>query len=209
MKHRYSDLPESIVLDVPRGRKCTIVANNGQVQEFSTDDLPSKLFAKYEGIKEVSGILREVRLAQYSVEPIFNLQVFSENDFCGNRCYDIESMNKLCQLISLPWMYSIRSSMLQDEFVEKDTEQTQYWLYNPNDRYTLSFFKNGKIWETSVVFCEGYYYEIDKSKDEDPVIKKIVDEHNLPIKKPKPVKPVFFVTARAIARAEKMSLAIA
>lgn len=196
--------PEHILIEVPKGKECTV-----EGQTFSTDDLPDKLKATYEGLEPVRTIFREVNLIKYSVEPIFSLQINGRQDVYRAECYDIECVNRLCSIISQPWIHDIRSSMPEDKFVVRNTGENPYWLYTPDDKYDLSFSKDGKIWKTSVVFSGGYYYEIFQSIGEAPRINKVVNSNNLSIRKPKAVKPVIFLEAKAFEKMPEKSIEIA
>ena len=196
--------PEHILIEVPKGKECTI-----EGQKFSTDDLPDKLLATYEGLEPTNTIFREMSLIKYSVEPIFSLIRLGGSDYCGNECYNAESVNRLCKIISQPWMHSVRSSMPQDKFITRNTGENPYWLYTPKDNYHLNYVKDGKIWSASIISCEsGYYYELLKSKD-DSLIRKFVDRSNLSMGNPKAVKPVIFLDAKAFEKSSNMSLEIA
>ena len=118
MKLSYNDYPNEIQIEVPRERKCLITS--GTPQEFSTDDLPSTLPARFVGLETKQGVFRDLTLAKYVVEPIFNLRIYGRYNVYGCENYDIESINKLCKLISQPYMHSVRSSTPQDEFVSQN-----------------------------------------------------------------------------------------
>ena len=197
MKLQNGVFPEHVLIEVPKERQCIIEGQN-----FSTEELPSKLVATYEGIETIGKFFRDVNVAKYSVEPIFSLKIASRADYCGNECYNVESINRLCRLISQPWMRFVRSSVLEDKFVTRDTGENPYWIYTPNDEYHLTYVKNGKIWSTNIIACEhGYYYELIKSGDSS-LIKKAGDKSRLSIYAPKAVKPVVFLDAKSF---EKMS----
>ena len=207
MKLLYDDYPNEIQIEVPRERKCVITS--GTPQEFSTDDLPSTLSARFVGLETKQGVFRDTTLAKYVVEPIFNLRIYGRYNVYGCENYDIESINKLCKLISQPYMHSVRSSTPQDEFVSQNDIDREYWLYTPEDVNSLSFSKSGKIFKTVAVSAGGYYYEICKSEGESDVISKVVDYYNLPMRKPKAVRPVILLRPKAVVRAEKRVLAMA
>ena len=207
MKLSYNDYPNEIQIEVPRERKCLITS--GTPQEFSTDDLPSTLTARFVGFETRQGVFREFTLVKYVVEPIFDLRIYGRYNVYGCENYDIESINKLCMLISQPYMHSIRSSIPQDEFVSQNDTDREYWLYTPEDVNSLSFSKSGKIFKTVAVSAGGYYYEICKSEGESDVISKVVDYYNLPMRKPKAVRPVILLRPKAVVREEKRVLAMA
>ena len=207
MKLSYDDYPNEIQIEVPRERKCLITS--GTPQEFSTDDLPSTLTARFVGFETRQGVFREFTLAKYVVEPIFALRIFGRCSTYGFENYDVESINRLCNLISQPYMYGVRSSTAQDEFVTQDDTNKEYWLYTPEDVNSLSFSKDGKTFKANVVYAGGYYYEICESEGESNVIKKVVDYYNLPIRKPKAVRPVVLLRPKAVVREEKRVLAMA
>ena len=207
MKLSYDDYPNEIQIEVPRERKCLITS--GTPQEFSTDDLPSTLSARFVGLETKQGMFRDITLAKYVVEPIFDLRIYGRCSTYGFECYDIESVNRVCKLISQPWMYGVRSSTPQDEFVYQNDTDREYWLYTPEDGNALRFSKSGKIFKTTAVFAGGYYYEICKSEGESDVISKVVDYYNLPMRKPKAVRPVILLRPKAVVREEKRVLAMA
>ena len=207
MRLQYEDLPRQIPINVPRGRRCII--NNGIAQEFLTDDLPNTLIATLAGGETKHGILRESVFAKYLVESIFGLKVVGYSDIYGNECYDIENINRLCQIILEPWMYKVRSIMLSDEYDMENKRNEEYWIYTPKEKNSLNFSKEGKVYTSSVISAGGYYYEICKSQDESNVISKVVNSCNLPIRKPKAVRPVIFIKAKAVVREENRILAMA
>lgn len=204
MKLQNGIFPEHILIEVPKGKEC-IIGN----QIFSTDDLPDKLKATYEGVETVRTLFREIYLTKYSVEPIFSLKIINKQDEYSSECYDVECVNKLCKIITQPWMYFVRSSIPEDKFVTRNTGENAYWLYTPSEKYFLSFSKNGKIWMASVTFSGGYYYEICQSIGQDSKISKVVNRENLPICSPKAVKPVIFLDAKAFEKTQKTRLEIA
>ena len=207
MKLQYEDLPRQISIKVPKGRRC--IVNNGIIQEFLTDDLPNKLVATLEGVEAKQGTLRETIFVKYLVEPIFSFRIVGYNDIYGNECYDVENINKICQLISEPWMYKVRSTMLFDEYDSGTKKDTEYWIYTPKEKNSLSFSKCGEIYTSTVVSAGGYYYEICKSQNGSNVISKVVNPCNLPIRKPRAVRPVIFLKAKAVVKEENRILAMA
>ena len=63
--------------------------------------------------------------------------------------------------------YSEEDAIPQDEFVEQNTDEKPYWIYNPDDKYHALFSKKGVIWKTNVIGCDsGYYYEYYKSRND-------------------------------------------
>ena len=207
MKLSYDDYPREIEFEVPKGRKCTI--SSGTLQEFSTDDLPSTLSATFVGFETKQETFREVTLAKYAVEPIFALTIYGRYNIYGCENYDIESISKVCSLISQPWMYGVRSSTPQDDFVTQNDTDKEYWLYTPEDVNALSFSKAGRVFRVNAVLAGGYYYEICRSEGESNVIKKVVDYYNLPMRKPKAVRPVILLKPKAVAKVNEVALAMA
>ena len=200
---RSGDFPKNILLTVPKGRALAIGG-----QTFSTDDLPQKLFATFVALENVKMGWRKITLAKYSVEPIFNLRIIIRQDEYGNEYFDQNSINRICSLISQPEMKIVRSAVLQDQFVQQNTKERPYWLYNSDDRYYAFFSEEGVIWKTSILRCEGgYYYEYYKSKN-DQIFRKVEDRSTL-LDEPRAVKPVVFFDAKAFVKERKMSLAFA
>ena len=203
MKLYNGDFPKNILLSVPKGKAWTI---GGQI--FSTDDLPKKLLATFVSLEDVKLAWRKVTLVKYSVEPIFSMQIAIRQDGYGNEYYDVESINRICGLISQPGMKIVRSAIPQDEFVEQRTDEKPYWLYNPDDKYHAKFVEKGMVWTTSILGCDfGYYYECYSSKNGN-VIRKVGDR-SLLLEEPRAVKPVVFFDAKAFVKARKMNLAFA
>ncbi len=203
MELHNADFPKSILLSVPKGKAWTIGG-----QTFSTDDLPKKLQATFVSLEDVKMAWRRTTLVKYSVEPIFSLRLMSIQDEYGNEYYDVESINRVCGLISQPGIKIVRSAVFQDQFVEQNTNEKPYWIYNPNDKYHAMFSDKGVVWKTSVIGCDsGYYYECYKSRN-DCVFKKVGDRDQIS-REPRAVKPVVFFDARAFVKSQTMSLAFA
>lgn len=197
------DFPKNILLTVPKGRALAIGG-----QTFSTDDLPQKLFATFVSLENVKMGWRKITLVKYSVEPIFNLRIIIRQDEYENEYFDQNSINRICSLISQPEMRIVRSAVLQDQFVQQNTKERSYWLYNLDDKYNAFFSKDGVIWKISILRCEdGYYYEYYKSKD-NQIFRKVEDRSVL-LNEPRAVKPVVFFDAKAFVKERKMSLAFA
>lgn len=190
MRFQDRDFPKKIRIEVPRGRQCNI-----EGQTFSTDDLPHNLLASYEGEEVKKTSFRDIKLVKYSVEPIFSLCMAGKSDYCGNECYNPESMNRLCEIISQPWMSCVRSAIPEDVVIT-ETEEKQYWLYMPNEKYKLAYVRNGKIYSVVIIGCDfGYYYELEICGEE-RIIHKIGNRTNLSICQPRAVKPIVFLNAR-------------
>ena len=201
MRPQSSDFPKHIWINVPKGRMWSM----GK-QIFSTDDLPEKLLSTFVALEEVDWLWRRNFLLKYAVEPIFSLEIPRVEKKYGNKYFDVESINKLCNLIFQPFFGQVRSAVPQDQFVEENTGEKPYWLYTPTDKSHLMYSQNGVIWETSILDCEaGYYYQISKSRD-DSRIKKVGSEELLE-KELRAVKPVIFFDAREFLKSKDVNLA--
>lgn len=203
MELQNINFPKQIFIDVPKGRKRTIAG-----QTFSTNDLPDRLQATFEGVENERRWWSEVSLVKYSVEPIFNLRIPRNEDAKGNYYYNVEDVIELCSIIVGPGMEKIRNAIPKDKFVEKEKIKQPYWLCDSEDKYHLTFVKEGKIWKTSVIGCtSGYYYECYTSKEE-TWFKKVGSKANL-FQESMPVRPVVFFDARAFVKSQETSFAFA
>lgn len=200
MEVRNVDFPQRILLDVPKGRCCNI---DGQT--FSTDNLPNRLQAEYEGVEKVRKLWSEIEIVKYCIEPIFSFKIQIKQDKNDVDFCDAESINKLCNLISQPYMEFVRSAVPTDEFVERDRNKIPYWLYTPDDKYHFSFAQNGIIWKAGIIGCEsGYYYEYYQSES-GRCFRKVGDREELFPKK-MAVRPVVFFEAKAFTKINESSL---
>ena len=202
MELQNIDFPKHISLNVPKGRKCTIAG-----QSFWTNDLPDKLQATFEGVENERRWWSEVSLVKYYVEPIFSLQI-PVIDGKNGEYDDIGSTNALCNLILGTGIEKVRNAIPEDKFVEEEKGKQPYWLFDSNDKYHLTFVKDGTIWKTSVVGCEsGYYYECHKS-NQDCWFKKVGNIANL-FQESMAVRPVVFFDAKAFVKSQEFDFAFA